>query len=127
MLALLASSSLLGTHNQVPQIRVHIDYVDGTEAEEPASGWSRVRSDGVDKVTLKFPDGTQSIWQGRSLYWLYREDDHWVIGMSTFTYSPKQVPEVLFWSDGRQELRKWENVPDLRHEDVKLGWWWIDD
>jgi hypothetical protein len=105
---------------------IDVRYVDGTELAITPDTWPDVRSDGVDRVTLRFPAGTASHWQGRSLYWLYYEDDHWVIGMASFTYSPVQPPEVLFWKDGRQEERRWEHVPDLRHEDVKLGWWWPD-
>lgn len=107
-------------------MRVAVRYADGSAAEGTPDGWRDMRSEGVDRVELHFPDGTSSRWQGRSLYWLYREADHWVIGMASFTYSPAQPPEVLFWPDGRQETRRWEHVPDLLHKDVKLGWWWTD-
>jgi hypothetical protein len=104
---------------------ITVRYVSGAEVTASPEAWPTVAADGVDRVVVNFADGTSSRWQGRSLYWLYREVDHWVIGMASFTYSSRQPPEVLFWSDGRQELREWEHVPDLLHRDVKLGWWWL--
>lgn len=103
-------------------IRARIVYVDGTEIEVPAEDWARARSDGVD-VVFAGVDGAWTSYQGHSLYWLRREGESWVVGGASFYENP--ISEIIIAPDGTQTERKLEWVPDLRHAEVKLGWWWI--
>lgn len=98
---------------------MHIAYVDGTVQQGTAEGWPYLRSDGVDSVTLI--DGDLSVrFASASLYWLYAEDGEWVSGCASVGYDPNPIREII--GTDRERLRPY--LPDLAHEQVKLGWWW---
>lgn len=98
-------------------MRVRIEYVDGTSTEGDAEDWPRLRSDGVDRVNVA------GIWiAGHSLYWLRREDGGYSAGAASFY--PNPLFGVFISDEGVQTERDIEFVPDLRHDEVKLGWWW---
>lgn len=104
-------------------VDVAIRYVDGSEARCAASVWASQRAEGVDRVVVSNEAGS-SVFSGHSVYWLYREGRVWVAGQAAWGYGHVLTPEVLFLPDGTQDIRRIEYVPDLRHRDVKLGWWW---
>jgi hypothetical protein len=104
-------------------VRVTVHYVDGSRVTCPAEDWVHVRADGVDTVVVANPSGCTT-FHGRSAYWLYPEGEAWVAGAASFGYDRHHVPEVLVHPDGVMETRRFEYVPDLKHEQVKLGWWW---
>jgi hypothetical protein len=100
-----------------------IYYVDGEVIEDSGDFWKYTRGDGVDRVVIRNESGASN-FGGNSAYWLYQEDDMWVAGQASFRYSPTLPPEVLFFPDGTQKIRRIQYVPDLEHSSVKLGWWW---
>lgn len=102
--------------------KVTIEYVDGTVYRFDAGVWQSQRGHGVDTVVVANESGP-STFSGHSVYWLYREGDVWVAGQASFAYSPVIPPEVLFLPDGTQDTRPIEYVPDLKHNQIKLGWW----
>jgi hypothetical protein len=98
--------------------RFRISYVDGTTAEGAAEDWAEARSDGVNAVEFD-----RVGFQGHSLYWVRRVAGGWAAGAASFYRNPVFELTVV---DGKQENVEIEHVPDLRHAEVKLGWWWID-
>ncbi len=68
-------------------------------------------------------NGNSVVFDAHSLYWLYKEKDYYVAGCGSVRYSSNHLNEVLIFEDGRQENRKIEFMPDLMHNQVKLGWW----
>lgn len=99
---------------------VRIRYTDGTEVAGTTEQWPTWRADGVDEVRVGNP--RETIFMGYSLYWLYRDGDAWVAGCGTVG-AADLPPEVIFTRDGEQHSRPIQSVPDIRHRDVKLGWW----
>lgn len=98
-------------------MRVSIHYVDGSAADGDAKDWPALRAEGVDEVTI---DGIRIA--GHSLYWLRRVEQGWEAGAASFY--PNPLFEVFIPDEGPQQERHPAHVPDLNHEDVKLGWWW---
>jgi hypothetical protein len=72
----------------------------------------------MDWVDLIADDGTASRVQGCSVYWLYEEDGGWVVGGGTVGHA--EISEVVV--PGHQPRRP-RYMPDLGHDQVKLGWW----
>lgn len=99
---------------------VRIRYVGGAEVAGPPEAWPRWRADGVDEIWVGNP--LETSFSGHSLYWFYPEGDSWVAGSGSL-YPNGLPPEVIFGLDGRQESRPIDGMPDIRHDQVKLGWW----
>lgn len=98
-----------------------IRYVDGVETTAPLERWRDVRADGVDWFEVTTRTGTTR-WKGHSLYWLRRDGDDWIAGAASFY--PNARGELTIHPDGSEEARPiGETVPDLKHHEVKLGWW----
>lgn len=100
--------------------KVRVVYTDGRADVGSALDWTRFRADGVDVVFVNDRE-----FSGHALYWLYREEQEggmWVVGMAS-TYASPPPPEVLFRDDGSVVTRNIVTMPDLHHDDVKLGWW----
>ncbi len=97
-------------------------YEDESALNISATEWPVVRSDGVQEVRVS-ANGYSVVFQAASFYWLYPEGEHFVAGCGSVRYDPNPLTEVLVFADGRQEERRVEFMPDLRHEQVKLGWW----
>lgn len=99
------------------RLPLQITYTDDSVFEGDALDWDHARSDGVDAVLL----GGRK-FSGHSLYWLYREATAWVVGGAS-TYESPPPPETLFYETGDVVQRKIMTMPDLKHAQVKLGWW----
>ena len=97
---------------------VEVRYVNGHLIEAAPSGWPMLRGDGVDYVDLRADNGQAYRVQGRSVYWLHREDGLWVVGGGTVT----DVVEVVASPDGF-EVRHPEHMPDVATDQAKWGWW----
>lgn len=97
---------------------IEVRYVNGHLIEAAPSGWPILRGDGLDYVDLRC-DGQAYRMQGRSCYWLYREDGLWVVGGGTVT----DVDEVVAAPGGVFERRAPEFMPDLAADRVKWGHW----
>jgi hypothetical protein len=104
-------------------LRVRVLYVDGATLEAPISHWSLLPGEGVDRVTVITPAGNREA-QSASLYWLYPENDHWVVGEGSVRYDPNPLREVVISPDGTMTERRIDYLPDmLLRRDVKLGHW----
>lgn len=101
---------------------VRVSYTSGATMTVPVEDWPNIRGDGVDEVTLILDEIHTHRLSGHSLYWLYREEDAWVIGCGTVGNQPLTA-EGVYHDDGRTEARPLEWMPDLRHSEIKLGWW----
>lgn len=103
--------------------RIDITYVDGQELSIDPSEWGDVRGDGVDEVFFQVGHELGTKMSGHSVYWVYREEDAWVVGCGTVGDQPL-THEALYHDDGRSSSRPvGEYMPDLHHADIKLGWW----
>lgn len=105
--------------------RVRIGYVDGRSVEASITDWPFLDAEGLDFVDVISSVGTTRI-SGQSVYWAYREGDHWVVGGAPLGYG-QITPEIMAHDEGRQEARQIGFAPDLDHRSVKLGWWWPDE
>jgi hypothetical protein len=99
-------------------VNLSVRYVEGTVSATGADRWEPLRSEGVDHVDLADGLGTYRM-QGQSLYWVRREGSLWVMGGGTVT----DVQEVWAFGEGRFQFTRPPFMPDLAHEEVKLGWW----
>lgn len=100
--------------------RVVIEYVDGTQQAADVSEWADLRGDGVNAVGVQ---GARA--QGQSVYWLRRDAEGRLrFGGASF-YEQKPF-EVICVDEGQwiEAQIDDDHVPDLRHDEVKLGWWW---
>lgn len=121
MATLSRSARTAGPSSPSPSITVC--YVDGTTQSGSIETWPNLRPDGVDRVELLTATGTVVV-SAASAYWLYRENENWIIGWASFRYDPNPLCEIIVASDGFQTERQREFAPDLYHQDIKLGWWW---
>lgn len=102
-------------------MNVQVEYVDGSTQIAPLELWPDLRGDGVDSVTISTPHGSRRA-ASHSLYWLYPEDSTWVTGEASVGYDPNPLTEVVFNEEWMAE-RKVDYLPDLKLEQIKLGWW----
>jgi hypothetical protein len=80
-------------------------------------------SEGVHSVLVT--NGRRGVAvSGRSLYWLRQVGDDLHVGGATLGYGEDHVVETIVHPDGTQQAVRREFVPDLAHDEVKLGWWW---
>lgn len=102
-------------------MRLRIVYTDESVAEGTVDDWPTLRADGIDTVRIG-----DRVFHGHAIYWLKFEPEtdggSWVFGMAS-TYVSPPPPEVLFRLNGSVVERNIVTVPDLRHDEVKLGWW----
>lgn len=111
-------------------IKVQINYVDGSSIEISPEQWPEVRADGVDVVIVKTVTGSTRI-AGMTLYWLYI-DEEGVIHRAGAALGPGYIggrsnpmpSEVLIYPDGTMDQRPLEWVPDMPHKVFKMGWWY---
>lgn len=103
-------------------IHVRVTYEDGGELSVPADEWPRLRSDGVQDVVVS-ACGKSVRFASQSLYWLYPEGEDIVAGAGSVRYDPNPLVEIIVSPDGAQSERRVEFMPDMKHEQVKLGWW----
>jgi len=98
-------------------LALRVEYVDGAMADGTTDAWNGLRSDGVYAVTV---DGHRI--EGHSVYWLYWDTtaNAWVAGGMSGSPPP---PERILYGNGFICHREIVSMPDLHHEQVKLGWW----
>ena len=89
---------------------------------ENLNQWCNLPAQGVLEITIG-SDGNKVIFADHSLYWLYRENNYYVAGCGSIRYSKQPLNEVCLFEDGTQQDRLIEFMPDLMHNQVKLGWW----
>lgn len=106
-------------------IRVIVLYVDGREFNVPVGDWASLPMQGIDKVAIG-SNGRFTFTSGQSIYWVYEENDYWIMGAGPVGYG-EIPPEILVFADGTQSARSIRFMPDLHIENVKLGWWWPDE
>lgn len=103
--------------------RLLITYVDGTVDEGGnVHDWADARADGVSRIDIG-----RGQHAGSSFYWLYKEDIGegeiaWVSG--GFSIHDIEAHEFIHRENGERLARKVRSIPDLKHDQVKLGWWW---
>ena len=102
-------------------MRVHVRYIDGRTLSADPDDWSILPSEGLDEVALENAAGTAHS-SGHSVYWLYPEGSTWVLGGGSIGYTNPLGETVV--GSGNHEYRQIEYMPDLRHDQVKLGAWW---
>lgn len=103
---------------------VRVEYVDGTVIEAPLADWPTLPADGVWSVTYSNKPGEFLRHAGHSVYWCYPEGDRYVVGLGTVSNVYGTLPsEAVLFPDGHQEEREIKFMPDLRHDQIKLGWW----
>ena len=102
---------------------VAIKYVDGRVLEFDASEWAHRCSHGVDHI--QYPHFSQS---GDSIYYLrpdritFDGEMAWVAG--SFSLFGDCCIEGVMRENGEVFCRERRaDLPDLRHEQIKLGWW----
>ncbi len=103
-------------------MHVCIHYVDGTTQSAAAHDWPLLRGEGVDRVDAT-QDGITERIEGMSIYWLYFSEGRIVIGGGGVgpAYGGLLTETVVGF--GRRPL---EYMPDLAHDQIKLGWWLPD-
>ena len=104
--------------------RVKIKYVDGVEINISVDRWSFAKSDGIDEIAIGYNKFTKL--SGQSIYWVYKEEDFWVMGGAPAGYG-NIPPEVLVGKDDNHLSRSINFAPDLKINDIKLGHWWINE
>jgi hypothetical protein len=97
---------------------VEVQYVNGALIATQPEAWASLRGDGIDYVDLIDEAGNASRIQGQSVYWLYREGEAWVAGGGIVGHS--EIIEALVPG---HTFRRPRHMPDLDHDQVKLGWW----
>jgi hypothetical protein len=97
---------------------VEVHYVNGTLITTQLEAWTSLRGDGIDYVDLIDDAGNASRIQGQSVYWLYQEGDAWVAGGGIVGH-----PEIIETVVPGHGFRRPQHMPDLAHDQVKLGWW----
>lgn len=105
-------------------MRLRVRYTDGTVHEGTCEDWPSLRGDGVDAVwigddDLVHPQGTPLI--GYPLYWLYAQGDVWIVGRSAV--GTNEAPREYLYDTTGVTVRTLKTMPDLRHADLKIGWW----
>ena len=85
--------------------------------------WAKLPADHISQITV----GTKAI-AGHQFYYCYPDEptpgeEAWVLGgVSVYEH---WATEHLIRKDEILS-RRTKFVPDLQHEQVKLGWWWVD-
>ncbi len=102
--------------------RLIITYVDGEVLEGDVEDWDSYRAEGISHI-----DVGKRQHAGHSFYWLYTEDikkdeTAWVSG--AFSIHSREAGECIHRQNGEVLLRKRRDLPDLFHNQIKLGWWW---
>lgn len=103
-------------------VQVFVTYEDDSVQSGLAAEWTSLRSDGVQKVIVEC-NGLSVMFHASSLYWLYPEGLNFVAGSGSVRYDPNPLAEIVIAPDGSQTERRIESMPDLNHNQVKLGWW----
>ncbi len=102
-------------------MQVLVEYVRDVRTV-PVMEWDSLPSEGVQRVDILVGRYITS-FAGFSIYWLYQEGGNHVVGAGSVRYSKELINEVVFKPDGTSENRGLEFMPDLLHNQVKLGWW----
>lgn len=104
-------------------MQLQVRYVDGKSFTCAPCDWVALPGQGVDMLIASNEAGACH-FGGHSVYWTYRDNtvDAWAVGQASFGYS-YTPPEVLFYDNGSMLTREIKYVPDLQHNQVKLGWW----
>lgn len=110
----------IGSNELVPGIFLFISYVDGTTKRSTAEDWVNLPSEGINYIII---DNIRICCA--SLYWLYPEDDHYVVGWGSVRYDPNPLTEIELYG-GLQKERQIEYMPDLKISQIKLGYWWLN-
>lgn len=98
-----------------------VEYKDKT-LSVPLFDWDTVPSHGVQSITITVNDLSHTR-DAASIYWLYKENDYWVVGSGSVRYDYNLISETLIYKDGKQVERKRDFMPDLTIDKIKLGWW----
>jgi hypothetical protein len=98
-----------------------IHFVDGESIESTTRDWGAIRADGVDHID--FGCVTKS---GDSVYYLYPEnitetEIAWVVG--SFAVYTDAAQESIMRQNGEVFGRMRRTMPDIKHQQLKLGWW----
>lgn len=102
---------------------VKITYNNNITQTGSLSDWSRLRSDGVQTILVTV-NGLSAFRHASSIYWVYEENENWVLGSGSVRYDPNEISEILINKvHGNQIERKRSFMPDLTIDKVKLGWW----
>ena len=116
--------SACGSCNDLDQWppRLIVTLVDETEHCGTVEDWAKLPADRISRI-----DVARQQLGGHSFYWLYedqltRDERVWVAGgFSIFEYD---AAEYIIRENGEVFVRRVKSIPDLQHEQVKLGWWW---
>lgn len=116
------------------QVQVLVEYTDESSLTTSSAGWGRARGDGVERVTICNRPNLCTSNSGDGIYWLYWEwpeseaEGYWVMGGGTVgcPYGRegclgKEV--IVRRTANSHESRQPQSMPDLKHGEVKLGWW----
>ena len=99
---------------------LELQYVHGFTVSITPECWASFPGEGIDKITINTIEGLNVV-QNHSIYWLYKEEDNWILGRcSPYT---SEMYEVIIDKDGWVSTRKIKFMPDLLHGAIKLGWW----
>ncbi len=102
--------------------RLIVTTVDGQEHCGAVEDWAEFPADQISRIDV----GRRQL-AGHSFYWLYAEsitetETAWVAG--GFSIHNREASEYLFRESGEVLGRRVKSIPDLYHDQVKLGWWW---
>jgi hypothetical protein len=103
-------------------IDVRIEYVDGTLRSGPPTYWEHLPAQGVYEITITHSRYGALKLKGHSVYWCYPEGESWVFGGGSVLYDGGNKCEALF-GPLKMESREVRYMPDLKHNQVKLGHW----
>lgn len=105
---------------------LEISYVDGIRQEITPGEWPDAPAEGVDLIEL-VADGKRYRLMGHSIYWLREDGDTLLLGGGDVIANPAAshivVIEEVHYAQGRFYRRVLDSMPDVKHWQVKLGWW----
>ena len=108
-------------HTAMWHKKLTITYVDGEVIACTTREWPEIRADGIDFINF---DSVQLA--GESIYYLYPEqikegEFAWVCG--GFCLYDSIIEEYILRIEGERLNRKRRDLPDIQHNQLKLGWW----
>ncbi len=101
-----------------------LKYVNGRLITTPIENWKAQPTEGLDEVAIGYTNFTKL--SGQSIYWVYKENGFWVMGGGPVGYG-KLPPEILVGSSDQHIARSINFMPDLKLDDIKLGYWWPNE
>jgi len=103
-----------------------VEYIDGEVIESSTKEWEKIRPEGINSINLK----GRTHLSGDSIYFIYPDtilDNEIVWMVGSFAVYMNTCTEFMIRQNGEVIGRERRSMPDLKHDQVKLGWWRKED